>query len=87
MRVHMYYYQQDINNVKATDVSASRNVSYMAPFIPHTMKERSLFLSTIQTTLLIIHNKYNFPKKQNAYDTKNIFNSRPAADGSDGRVG
>ena len=40
MRVHMYYYQQGINIVKTTDVTASRNVSNMVPFIPHTMKER-----------------------------------------------
>jgi hypothetical protein len=40
MCVHMYYYQQSVNIVKTTGVSASRNVSNMAPFIPHTMKER-----------------------------------------------
>lgn len=40
MCVHMYYYKQSVNIVKTTGVSASRNVSNMAPFIPRTMKER-----------------------------------------------
>ena len=34
MCVHMYYYQQSVNIVKTTGVSASRNVSNMAPLHP-----------------------------------------------------